>query len=364
VGTRIYRALTDDAAVRRYPSDELRRFTGDVLARVGLSPPDAASGASILLDADLAGVDTHGIVNLASHPHYVKGLRSGEVAASPEVVVLRDAPAGAAWDSGRGFGPVVAHSAMEAAIAKAQSTGIGMVTVRRGLHFGANGYFAEMAARQGLMAMVTANTPVAAFAPGTLKPVVGTNPFAFAAPVGGGPPLVVDIAMTAASGSKVIAARLAGTNIPEGWVVDANGDPTTDPAASQGGGGLELLGGRVAGHKGYGLALMVDALGILAGNASGVRQQSSEWTQGQWFAAWRVDLFVDLDDFLTDMHGLADYIHGVPAKPGATVLLPGERRAATRARRAAHGIPLADSLVAELRQLGSETGVRFPEAVR
>jgi LDH2 family malate/lactate/ureidoglycolate dehydrogenase len=322
-------------------------------------------GAAVVHDADLAGVDTHGIVNLATHAHYVPGLRNGEVSARPEIAVLRDAPVAAAWDSGRGFGPLIAHQAMETAIAKAERVGVGMVTVRDGRHFGANGYFAEMAAQRGLMGMVVANTPVVGFPPGALGPVVGTNPIAFAAPVGDGPPLVVDIALTAASGSKVIAARSAGTMVPAGWVVDADGRPTTDPQASTSGGGLELLGGQVAGHKGYGLALMVDALGIMAGNGSGVWQAvySSSWSQGQWFAAWRIDLFVDPDDFLAEMERLADHVHTVPARPGAGILLPGERRAACRAERAARGIPLPYKVVATLLELASETGMSFPDPV-
>jgi LDH2 family malate/lactate/ureidoglycolate dehydrogenase len=295
--------------------------------------------------------------------HYAPGLRNGDVDPRGAVTVLRDAPVAAAWDSGRAFGPVVSHRAMEAAIGKAQATGIGMVTVRDGRHFGANGYFAEMAARRGLLAMVASNTPVAAFPPGGLRPVVGTNPFAFAAPVGAGPPLVVDVALTAASGSKVFAAGREGRSVPEGWVVDAAGEPATDPNAFWDGGALELLGGQVAGHKGYGLALMVDVLGILAGNGSGVGQAdaSPTWTQGQWFAAWRVDLFDDPEAFLAEMRRLADHVHGVPARPGATVLLPGERRAACRAERAQLGVPLQEGLVAQLRELAAETGTDFPD---
>jgi LDH2 family malate/lactate/ureidoglycolate dehydrogenase len=163
----------------------------------------------------------------------VNGLRNGEVDPNPEIVVLRDAPVAAAWDSGRGFGPVVAHRAMETAIAKAEVTGVGMgdragraaLRVQRLLR------------RDGHPARPSGDGrrqhPVVGFAPGGLQPVVGTNPFAFAAPVGDRPPLVV-----------------------------------------------ELLGGQVAGHKGYGLALVVDALGMLAGNGAGIWQATSppQWS--------------------------------------------------------------------------------------
>jgi LDH2 family malate/lactate/ureidoglycolate dehydrogenase len=169
--------------------------------------------------------------------------------------------------------------------------------------------------------------------------------------------------MTAVSGSKVIAASRAGRPVPEGWVLDADGEATTDPNAQlTGGGSLELLGAPVAAHKGYGLALMVDVFGILGGNGSGIWQTTwPTWTQGQLFAAWRLDLFIDPGDFLAEMRRVADYVHGVPAKPDATVLLPGERRAASRIERAEHGVPLGDELVAALRQLAYETGAKFPE---
>jgi L-2-hydroxycarboxylate dehydrogenase (NAD+) len=344
----------------------LERFVAGVLAHFGLPPEDAAVGAAVVIDADLTGVATHGIANLASHAHYATGLRNREVEPRPTVTVLRDAPVAAAWDSGRGFGPVVAYRAMEVAVAKAQAAGVGMVTVRNGRHFGANGYFAEMAARRGLMAMVTTNTPVVGFPPGGRRPVVGTNPFAFAAPVDDGPPLVVDVALTAVSGSKVINARRAGEAVPEGWVVDARGDPATDPAVTRAGGGLELLGGQVAGHKGYGLALMVDALGILAGNGSGIWQavEAPVWSQGQWFAAWRIDLFVDPAEFLAEMGRVADYVRDTPSKPGAPAHLPGHLRAARRAERRVKGIPLPADVVVDLQELTAETGVPLPPALR
>lgn len=349
--------------MHRYPSTALRRYIADVLLALGMPADDAELGARILHDADLAGVDTHGIVNLARHDHYAPGLSNGAVEPNPIVTVLRDAPVAAAWDSGRGFGPVVAHRAMETAIAKATATGVGMVTVRDARHFGANGYFVEMAARRGLMAMVVANSPASSFPPGGTRPVVGPCPLGFAAPFD--PPLVLDISMTAVAGAKVMLAERAGDSVPEGWVVDADGGPTTDPGARARGGGLELLGGPVAGHKGYGLALMVESLAMLSGNGAGVWQSGRPlWTQGQWFAAWRPDLFVDPDELARDMRRLADHIHDTPARDGrGHVHLPGEQRALTRSERAEHGIPLSSDVVADLLALGAQNGVAMPAAL-
>lgn len=349
----------------RYEKDDIVAFVATALRHYGMPRSEAQLGAEILVDADLSGVDTHGVANLAGHAHYLPGLRSGYVAAKAEPVTRRESPVSAAWDSGQGFGPVVAHRAMQTAMDKAKATGIGMVTVRAGRHFGANGYFAEMAAAQDMVGMVSANTPVAGVPPGARRAVVGPNPFGFGAPVGDGRNLVLDVSMTAASGSKVIIASRLAKQVPLGWVVDAEGRQTTDPKARAAGGGLELLGGPVAGHKGLGLALMVDTLGILAGNGSGLWQggAGSSWTQGQWFACWRIDLFVDPAEFHAEMQRLAEDLSGVPTDDGAGVRLPGHRRAACREERSRSGVPLAAYVVSDLRRVAADIGHPFPSPV-
>ena len=191
----------------RYRSGDLRRWMFDVLCRYGLPAGDAAIGADTLADADLSGIDTHGISNFVGHWHYAPGLVDGTVQPVPQITVLRDSPVAASWDSGRGFGPVVAHRAMSEVIAKARRAGIGMVTVRDGCHFGATGYVARMAAEEDMIGMVMCHTAPSALAPGGLEKVFGTNPLAVAAPVGGGPPFVFDMATTTAAGTKVQVAR-------------------------------------------------------------------------------------------------------------------------------------------------------------
>jgi LDH2 family malate/lactate/ureidoglycolate dehydrogenase len=354
------------SVTERFSSSELEQFVTRVLEHFDLPKADARLAASIVVDADLAGVSTHGIVNLPWHDHYVPGLRSGYVDPRAQIEVLRDAPVAAAWSSGRGFGPVVAHRAMEAAIAKAEATGIGMVTVRDARHFGANGYYAEMAARRGCMAMVTTSTMPVSFPPSGTERVVGPSPFAFAAPMKDGAPMVLDVSMTAAAGSKVLLAARAGESVPLGWVVDSDGLPTTDPSALAHGGGLELLGGETARHKGYALSLMVDTLSILAGNGPALWQDAAGgWTQGQWFAAWRADLFADLDTFTADMQRFADDIHRIPTRDGGgRLLLPGERKAACRTERGASGIPVPQDLVSRLATLATECGLERPSPLK
>ncbi len=345
----------------RYPFHGLHRFVAEALTRLGMPPGDAGIVATILLDADLAGVDTHGIANLPSHAHYARGLKSGAVDPTAEPIVLRDSPVAAAWDSNRAFGLLTAYRAMEAAIAKAEAVGVGMVTIRDARHFGAGGYYAEMAVHHGMIGMVASNTPPAGIPPGGTTPLVGTNPLAFAAPAGEGPPFVVDLAMTVVSGTKAMVEAAAGNPVPPGWFVGPDGNPNTDPNTLRTG-GLEMVGGQLAGHKGFGLALMVDTLGILAGNGSGLWQTAfgDSWSQGQWFAAWRIDLFIDPDEFLAEMQRLVDHVQGSPARPGERVIMPGRRRADSRADRMATGVPISQKVTARLLRLAEETGAGFP----
>jgi LDH2 family malate/lactate/ureidoglycolate dehydrogenase len=271
----------------------------------------------------------------------------------------------AAWDGGHGFGPVVAHRAMSAAMAKAATTGIGMVTVRNGCHFGSLGYFVQLAAREGMIGMVACSTPPSGVPPFGLDKVVGTNPVAIGAPTGGPDPFVLDMATTAAAGTKLVVARREGRPIPWGWAVDERGEVTTDAEAAGRGGLLPLGSTPEAGaHKGFGLGLVVDILsGLLSGNGSSTFESyRPEWRQGYWMAAWRVDAFVDLDEFTSGIQHMVEFVHGSRPVPGHDPpTVPGERGAATRAERARNGIPLGPDVVSWCQDLAASVGSAFPE---
>lgn len=349
----------------RYRADDLLAWVQGVLEGYGMPRDDARIGATVVVDADLSGVGTHGLSNFGGHWHYAPGLRDGAVSVAPCVEVLRESAVTAAWDAGRGFGPVVAHRAMSAAMAKAEAGGVGMVTVRDGCHFGAGGYFARMAAERHLVGMVMAHTAPAAVPPGGRDPLVGTNPLAVSAPVAGRAPFVLDMAVTAAAGTKVQVAQREGRPVPPGWIVDADGRPTTDPAAWA---ALLPLGAGPdgGGHKGFGLGMVVDILsGILSGTGSGLFASfGPDWRIGYWMAAWRVDAFVDPAEFDREMVRMVDGMHAARPAPGSTgVLVPGERAAAARVERRRAGVPLDDAVVQACRDVVTETGVAFPAPI-
>jgi L-2-hydroxycarboxylate dehydrogenase (NAD+) len=352
----------------RYDASALRQFIEAVLEHYGLSSADAQLGARAISDADLSGVDTHGIANFPVHLQYAKGLQSGSVQPRPEMKVLRDSPVAASWDSGRGLGPVVACHAMTAAIDKARNTGIGMITVRNGCHCGAIGYYARMAAEHDMIGMVMSHSIASSFPPGGTEPVAGTNPIAFAAPVEGSHPLSLDMATTLAAGLNLRVAQRRGVDIPPGWAVDKDGKASTSAYVREEGGSLLYLGATPegGGYKGYGLAMMVEVVsGILSGTGSGLWQTyTPAWQQGQWFAAWRIDAFIDPVEFKAEMKRMADHIRGTrPVEGQGPVAVPGDRSATLRAERGRLGVPLDAHIIDHCCKLGEQAGVPFPAAL-
>ncbi|MBI2767136.1 MAG: Ldh family oxidoreductase [Chloroflexi bacterium] len=351
----------------RYNADALRAFTAAVFRHFGVPAEDAAMGAEVLVDADLAGIESHGIAHLPWHPGYAPGLKRGIVNANPNVTVVRESAVTATWEADGGLGVVVARKAMETCIAKAEAAGLAMVTVRNGRHFGAAGYYARMAADRDLIGMAMCNVPPIAAAAGGLDRVYGTNPIAMAAPIEGGPPFLLDMATTAVAGGKLEIAMRQGKPIPPGWAIDAEGNDTADPAILRKGGALLPLGSRMetSSYKGYGLGLMVDILtGVLSGASSGLFIDRVALAQGFWFAAWRIDAFRDPVEFKAEMRRVADHIRATRPAPGRdAVLLPGDPEHAARADRLANGIPLDAETIDQLTALGAEIGVAFPAGV-
>lgn len=350
----------------RFAASELSAFTTRAFEHFGLPPDDAAVAAEVLVDADLAGIESHGIAHLAAHRGYAPGLRSGIVNPKPAVKVVRDSPVAATWDADGGLGVLTSRRAMEVCLEKARATGIGMVAVRNGRHFGAAGYYAHMAAKEEMIGMAMCNVPPIAVAAGGLDRVYGTNPIAFGAPIEGDHAFLLDIATTAVAGGKLEIAMRQGKRVPHGWVMNAEGADSDDPAALRNGGALLPLGSRLetSSHKGYGLGLMVDILsGLLPGGASGLWSDVRQLEQGHWFAAWRIDAFRDLGEFKADMKRLVDSIRATRPEPGReSVLVPGDPEHRARADRSVNGVPLDAETVEGLQKLAEEIGSPFPAA--
>jgi LDH2 family malate/lactate/ureidoglycolate dehydrogenase len=265
------------------------------------------------------------------------------------------------------MGVIVATKAMERCIAMAERTGIGMVTVANGRHFGAAGYYAKMAAERDLIGMAMCNVPPIAYAAGGAERVYGTNPIAFGAPVEGDHPFLLDMATTAVAGGKLEIAGRQGKPLPEGWALDGEGNHTDDPHILRKGGGLLPLGSTLttSSYKGYGLGLMVDILsGVMSAAASGLFIDRPTLAQGYWFGAWRIDAFRDPIEFKAEMKRMVDHIRGTkPAAGVSAVLIPGDPEYIAREDRKARGIPLDAESIEQLTALGEECKVPFPKAL-
>ncbi len=355
------------ASASRFRHTDLHEFTRRVLQFHRIPPPDALVAADALLNADLMGIDSHGIAHLPWHGGYVPGLRSGAVNPTPRYRVVRETPATALVDADGGMGVVVAGFAMERAIAKAAEVGVGMAAVYNSRHFGAAGHWALMAVPHRMAGIATCNgSPLVAPAGGQER-IFNTNPIAFAAPAGRDHPFMYDAATSTVAGGKLELAAYAGKRIPLGWAKAPGYQDTDDPHILSQGGLLLPLGSTEVGgwHKGHGLAMVVDILsGLLSGNGHSALMApggSRRGTAGHFHAALRIDAFRDPDEWDRDMEALYRDVRAVkPVEGVAPVLVSGEREHYIRQERMVAGIPQPPTVVDQLREVGAEAGVPVP----
>ncbi|MDQ4135141.1 MAG: Ldh family oxidoreductase [Pseudomonadota bacterium] len=357
----------------RFPASLVREQIEAVLRGWGMTERNVATSAEVMIETDLMGVDSHGISMLML---YDVMNQAGQINVAAEPRIVRESATTALIDGAAGLGHPAAVLGMKLAIEKALRSDIGAVSVFNSHHYGAAGYYAQMAAERGLIAMVTSSTRLVTLVP-TLgaQAVLGTNPFAFAAPAGRQPPVILDIATSVVAANKVKVYALQGKDIPQGWVVDGSGAPVTDSAEAyrllfeRFEGGLAPIGGdgtTLGGHKGYGLAVFAQIFSstLGGGSFSPVRnrtQRSSDPDNiGHFFLALNPAAFRPLEDFYADMDELVETLHATkPADPARPVLMPGDPERLSRAERLAGGIPLPRSLLDRLQTIALSAGAPF-----
>ncbi|MGQ9518066.1 MAG: Ldh family oxidoreductase, partial [Anaerolineae bacterium] len=251
---------------RQYiPVEVLQHFMVDVFTGLGVPPADAAICADVLITADLRGIESHGIGRLK---YYYDRIKAGVQKPITEITVVKETETTAVLDGGHGMGHVIAHRAMRMAIEKARQWGLGAVAVRNSTHFGIAGYYPLMAVKEGMIGLTVTNArPAIAPTFGT-EPMLGTNPIAFAAPTDLPYPFCFDAATSITQRGKIEVLEREEKPAPAGWIINAKGDPVTDPTTilrelDAGNVALLPLGGAgelMGGHKGYGLAVMVEIL--------------------------------------------------------------------------------------------------------
>jgi LDH2 family malate/lactate/ureidoglycolate dehydrogenase len=328
----------------------LRTRVAGIFTRLDVPSEDAGIVAHHLVEADLRGVHSHGVNRV---PTYVNGLRAGRINPRPNLEVVEDHGGQVVMDGDFGLGQLTAFRANELAIERGKEHGLAAVALRRSTHCGAMAYYAIRAREQGLIGLAITNAGMNMTPTGGTAKIIGNNPFAMAVPTTREWPMVLDMATSVVAGGKLDVARSKGESIPLGWARDKDGNPTTDPVAARAG-SLEPLGG----PKGYGMAVMLDVLaGVLSGGRFGGMLGTDDGRGGmaQFFMTIDVTRFMPLDQFKARMDELIDQIHQSPKSPGVErIYVAGEIEYGLQAARERDGVPIEESVLADLDRVESE----------
>jgi len=338
---------------------ELRGFVVRALVSVGIPPEDATQVAALMAEADARGGDAHGLFRL---PQYVKQIQSGGINARPNIRILSDKAATALLDGDNALGHLVMKRAAELAIEKARQSGIAWVGTRRSNHAGPAQLYARMPAAQDMIGLYFCVGNANLLPPwGGTEVLLSTNPIAIAVPALQHPSIVLDMATTNTAFGKVRLKAQRNEPMPEGWMIDRQGQPLTDPKrASEG--FLVPIGG----PKGYGLALMI---GLLAGTLNGAAfgrdvvdyttDSKTASNTGQSIVAVDIAAFADVQAFKQKVDELWEVMKSSPTLPGVDeVRLPGERSAQLYRERMAYGVPLSAELGKALDELADRLGIQ------
>ena len=346
----------------RIAFETLHTFTRDAFQRAGLSSADASTGADVLVTTDAWGIFTHGTKNLAG---YIRRLKASGLRPHGRPVIASEGGSWAIVDGDSALAMVTSVFAMQTAITKAREQGLAYVGVRNSCHFGAAGYYAWLAAREGLIGIAMANDIPSVASPGSRQAILGSNPLAYALPAENHPPVLLDISTATVAGGKVYAARARGEPIPPDWIIDGHGRPTTDPSGFPQVGALLPM----AGHKGYGLALLIESLsGILSGAAItwGIRSWAHDddtvpTHHGAAFLALDPQIIAAEGSFTARVGKLIDEIHSSPRADGVDrLLVPGELEWERHQRALREGIPLPSDVLTSLRTAADSVGLPPP----
>jgi LDH2 family malate/lactate/ureidoglycolate dehydrogenase len=344
---------------QRMRPDALLDFTAAVLRAEGVPEADANLLADSLVMAELWGHPSHGILRL---PWYVAKLRTGAMQRVTRIETVRDAGALVVLDGRHGIGQVIANQAVALGVERARLHGVSAIGVRNSGHFGTAAYFTRQAARAGCVALLCTNASPAMAPWGGRHKSIGTNPWSIAAPAGRHGTVAMDLANTAVARGKVYLAAERGTDIPEGWAADADGNPTTDPRAA-----IEGLILPMAGPKGYVISFLFDVLaGVLTGSAfgdevAGPYQSDVRSGAGHLLLTIEVAAMADPVEYASRVEALVDRTRSAePAAWAGEVLVPGELEDRHHTELTAAGITLTATTWTSLTVLGAETRVPLP----
>lgn len=343
--------------------DQLFQFAEELLSAGGADAHEASTVANSLVDANLRGHDSHGVMRI---PFYLAQLQKGTINSGSRLEVIRETSGSLVCDGHWGFGQVVSRELTERLIDKADSAAIACGTLKHSAHIGRLGEYAEMAAARNMASIICANTHGAAqrVAPvGGKRPRLGTNPLCMGMPGGAAGPFVLDFGTSATAEGKVRVKKIAGQEVPLGWILDPEGRPTTDPNQLYGDppGTILPMGGDQA-YKGFGLSFLIEMLcGGLTGGQCAYPDPPPPVGNCAVFIVLDPDLFAGFGHLSHEVAALEEYVRSVPRIDGVeTITLPGDPERAVLAQRLESGIPLDDGNWRALVELGESSGVTPP----
>jgi uncharacterized oxidoreductase len=351
-------ANADPEKMKTVPAAALTRYVAAIMEGGGSHAHEAATIARRLVDSNLVGHDSHGVLRV---PKYLEWVGDGWLRPNQAPTVVFDSDALAIVDGNRGFGQVIGEHATRLGIAKAAKTGIAMVGLRNCGHLGRLGDWADMAADAGQVSLHFLNTSgaqrVAPFGGSDRR--LSTNPMAVGVPRAGGEPLILDITTSTVAEGKLMVARNKGEHVPPGWIVDREGRPTTDPNDFYDGGALLTIGA----HKGSGLSIITD---LLAGAVTTGRSSDPDDTvlRNNMLSIFIAPSVYDRDNHVArEATRFVDFVlASPPSTPGQPVQAPGDVERATRKRRLADGVPLDDKTLDDLAAAAKSVGIEGSRA--
>lgn len=353
---------------------QLFNFAKKVFLSIHFLEEEAELAAKVLLQADLRGIDSHGIARLSG---YVRLWEAQRLNATPRIRVVYETPSTATVDGDAGVGLVIAPKAMQIAIQKAKHCGTGWVAVKNSNHFGIAGYHAMLALQENMIGIALTNASPLVAPTFSVERLLGTNPIAVAIPALTHAPFVADFATTTAANGKFEILERKGEDAPWGWLQDAQGRITTDTQARKNGGALLPLGSDYehGSHKGYCLGAIVDIFSAVFSGANyaswvppfvsylPLPQNPVGEGVGHFFGAIRIDAFRPAEEFLKEMDNWISTFKNAKAIEGKKVLIPGEPEREQEKIRMEKGIPLMQSVVDDLKQLGKKLHVELSESL-
>ncbi len=350
--------LIEEEDSYRIRADDLEHLVAAIFEKVSVPPTDAQIIAQALVEADLRGMNSHGILRL---PIYIHRLQQGGFSPISNFDIVKETPSTSLIDGGNGLGAVLTTQAMDLAISKAQKSGIAAVGVRNSNHNGEGALYVSRAVQAGMIGIATTNASPIMPAWGGTTPITGPLPLAVGVPTDKADPIILDAALGMSSRGKILYYAEKGLELPQGWLVDADGNPTTDPNWINKGGWILPIGG----HKGWGLILICEILsGLLTGGAFGREltnlydDAATPQRNGHFVIAINVESFISTDSFKQRIDKYICEMKSSDLAPGVDeILMPGELEARRRRQQLSKGISLNRKVVDNVISLGKELGI-------